>query len=77
MRSIFRRNIIIAILLAWIVSKALHQDMIIFTALILPMLFMVLGIEESVDRVMESIHLKRFLKKLGNRKVLPPASKQD
>ena len=77
MRSIFRRDIIIAILLAWIASTSLQQDIVVFIALVFPMLLMVLGFEEFVDRVMESIHLKRILKKLGNRKVLPPASKQD
>lgn len=68
---------VIAVLLAWIVATLLEQDMVVAVALVFPIFFMILGFEEFIDRVMESIHLKRFLKKIGNRKVLPPASKQD
>lgn len=76
-KAIFRRDIVIAVLLAWIAATLLKQDIEIAITLIFPMLLMILGFEEFVDRVIESIHLKRFIKKLGDRKVLPPASKQD
>lgn len=67
----------IAIFLAWEVATLLKQDIVVAIALVFPTFLMILGFEEFADRVMRNIRLKRFIKKLRNRKVLPPASKQD
>lgn len=46
-------------------------------SLIFPAFLGVLEVEELIEKTMRVIHLRRVIRQLINRKVLPPASKQD
>lgn len=64
----------IAALMAHITAKALGCGIFEASCLILPMLFVVIGVEEFAERAMRCVHIRILVKKLRNRKVLPPAS---
>ena len=76
MNRIFVRDVIIAALLS-MNTALLFEELCLMYCLILPYLFLVIGVEEYAERLIGLIHSKRVIKKLRNRKVLPPASKQD
>lgn len=76
-KRIFRRDFIIATLIAWIITIYLGEGLLVMVALIFPAFFGVLEVEELIDKAMRVIHLRRVIKQLINGKVLPPASKQD
>ena len=76
MNRIFARDIVIAVLLSVITAMILKEPCLVY-CLPLPWLFCVLGLEEYAERLMRCVHGKRIIRKLRNRKVLPPASKQD
>lgn len=74
-RRIFNRDIIIAVLLAWIGSIYLEAGIGVLMASVFPLLIVVLWIEEIVEKRRRIIRLRKVLKKLINGNVLPPASK--
>lgn len=76
-KRIFRRDFIIAVQSAWIISLYLNAGWGVALSLIFPMFFVVLWTEEFAEKRMRIIRLKKILKKLINGNVLPPASKQD
>lgn len=77
-KHIFRRDFIIAILIAWIFSLYLEGGLLMIVLLIIPAFVGVLEVEELIDKAMNVIHLRRVIKKLVNRKVLPPTkARQD
>lgn len=77
MNRLFIRDIIIAVLLSAITAM-LFEEICLAYCMIPPYLFMVIGIEEYVEWIISSIHTKRTIKKLRNRKVLPPTkARQD
>ena len=73
MNGIFIRDVAIAVLLSIITAMLLHEPCAIL--LTLAYLFMVIGIEEYTEKIVRFVHMRRQIKKLRNRKVLPPASK--
>ncbi len=76
MHSVFIRDIIIATLLS-VITAFLFKEICLAYCMILPYLFLIIGIEEFMERIIRIIHNQRIIRKLRNRKVLPPASKQD
>lgn len=69
MNQIIIRDVIIAILLSLITALVLKSVCLVY-CMPLPYLLCVIQVEECADRVMRCIHIKRFVKKLRNRKVL-------
>lgn len=76
MDQILIRDTVIAILLSIITALLLKEPCLVY-CLPFPWLFCVMEAEEFTERLIRCIHTKRIIKKLRNRKVLPPASKQD
>ena len=76
MNQIFIRDIVIAVLISVITSIIFNEPCL---ALCMPLtfLFCIIGLEEYVEKIARRKRIKRIVKKLRNRKVLPPASKQD
>lgn len=74
MNRVFLRDIVIATLIS-VIAAMMLKDPWMSIILILPILFMVLGVEECEEKLIRYIHAKRILKELTKRKVLSPASK--
>lgn len=73
MNQIFVRDIAIAVLLSIITALLAGAWWCIF--FVTAYLLLVFAVEEWCDRIIHYIHVRRQVKKLRNRKVLPPASK--
>ena len=73
MNQIFIRDIVIAALISIITMILSGKWYYIF--LTVPYLMIVFAIEEWIDKTIYYVHVRRTVKKLRNRKVLPPASK--
>lgn len=77
MHSIFIRDVVIALLLS-VITAMLFKEWYVLVCMPLPWFFCVIAVEECTERIMRIIHTRRVLKKLRNRKVLPPTkAKQD
>ena len=77
MRSVFIRDVVIAVLLSIITAMLANEPCLAYCMPIF-WLFCVIGVEEYTEILMGYIHTKRTIKKLRNRKVLPPTkARQD
>ena len=77
MNQIFIRDIIIALLLS-VITSILMKEPCLACCLPIPWLFCVIGVEECCERFLRCVYMRRFVKKLRNRKVLPPTkARQD
>lgn len=76
MNQIFFRDIIIALLLS-VITTMQFEEWYLMLCMPLPCFFGVIAVEEYTKCIKRRIRIWRTIEKLRNRKVLPPASKQD
>lgn len=77
MKRVFIRDIIIAALLS-VITAMLFGEWYLVLCMPVTYLFCVLGIEEFAEKLARRKRIRRIIKKLINRKVLPPTkARQD
>lgn len=77
MRSIFIRDVVIALLLS-VITTMQFDEWYLMLCMPLPCFFGVIAAEEYTECIKRRIRIKRIVKKLRNGKVLPPTkARQD